>query len=135
MSVSFLENLSQPVTASPGIKTLPRALRTKLLDYRGVMKTLRAAEAAKKSLGAEIKAALDNQPGIGTCGDLVATLTHVNAVAAQLKLKDGRTLPLEGATIVLADGRKTRINWGEIVSVFGGRSGYLDLSITDMSAN
>jgi len=133
MNVSFLENLSRPTDAAPLTRVLPRSLKAKLIDYVGVMKTMRAAEKIKKTLGAEIKSAMDNQAGIATCGSLVVTCKRVDAVPAQITLRDGRELALAGATFVLADG-KTRVKWDEIASVFGGRAGYLDLSVTDTTS-
>ena len=136
--MNVLTNLDTaiPHAKTHGIVALPKALEPVLRGYleaTAIMRAAAKAEKAKKTLKATIVNGMGGEAGVGRCGSLVATAKEVAASAAQVKTVDGRELPLEGVTFLFPSG--IRVEWGQVVSVYGGRESRIDLDVVDTLAS
>ena len=120
--------------AAPRLVRLPKSMLPSIKEYAAAVaakkeaeKSARNADNVIKKLKAEIIKAMECQPS-AVCEHVVLTAKQTADAEASLTMSDGRTIKWELVDRVLIGNRS--INRDEIKSIYGGRSGSLQLDVT-----
>jgi hypothetical protein len=127
----------QPVTETkpePKLVRLPKTMLGVIREYAAAKeakkeadKASRNAENTIKSLRDQLTKAMEGQAS-AVCEHVVLTLKQTADAAPSLTMNDGSTVKWELVTNVLIGNRN--ISTSEIKSIYGGRSGSLQLDVT-----
>jgi hypothetical protein len=120
--------------ATPRLVRLPKSLLPSIVEYAAAVAAKKEAEKAArnadnviKSLRATIVAAMDGQAS-AVCEHCVLTAKTTSDAAPSITMNDGSTVKWELIDRVLIGNRS--VTRDEIKSIYGGRSGSLQLDVT-----
>lgn len=129
-----LKPVAETAVTAPKLVRLSSDWLPKVREYAAAVAAKKEAEKAArnadnviKSLRAAIVGAMEGQPS-AVCEHVVLTAKTTSDAAPSLTMNDGSTIKWEQVTNVLIGNRN--VSRGEIKSIYGGRSGSLQLDVT-----